>query len=233
MFQAIIFDCDGTLVDSEYTHYLAWKEAALMYGFVINKEQWPLFTGKCDELIADNFIKENKAIDKQALLAAKFHCFEKLQAQGMLPIVPTIQFVNQLAREKEKLGLKLGVASAARKVEIMSYLQNLKIRPFFDVVISGYDDLHEYDDPEGKNKPKPYVYLQAAKLLQVHPINCLAIEDSYTGVMSAVNAGCQVIAIPNQFTMNHDFSQANFVVESLAKYTFSDLLMHLKNKRQR
>lgn len=71
----------------------------------------------------------------------------------------------------------------------------------FDVIVS-VADLAEYTDLEGINKPKPYIYLQTAKLLGLHPEQCAAIEDSRTGISSAVNAGCISVAVRNAYTPN-------------------------------
>ncbi len=122
----------------------------------------------------------------------------------------------------------MGVASAALKVEIESHLANLGIRDLFEVVLSGYDDLEGYSDPDGVNKPKPYIYLHAAKLLRVHPTRCIAIEDSYTGVTSAVAAGCITVAVPNHFTKHHDLSRATVRIDTLVNLTVERFLEMVK-----
>ena len=91
----------------------------------------------------------------------------------------------------------MGLASASPKDEILLNLQQHQIEHLFDVIISGKDDLSEYNDPEGVNKPKPYIYLHAAKLLDISPQQCVVIEDSRSGVTAGVDAGCFVIAVPN------------------------------------
>ena len=63
-------------------------------------------------------------------------------------------------------------------------------------------------DLEGKNKPKPYIYLEAAQRLHVSPQHCLVFEDTEAGVMAASSAGMITIAVPNRFTSSQDFSRA-------------------------
>ena len=68
--------------------------------------------------------------------------FGKLQSAGIPPISATIEFLHLLAREKDNYGIKLAVASGARKEEILRNLKNLGIENYFDLVLSGYDDLN-------------------------------------------------------------------------------------------
>ena len=96
-------------------------------------------------------------------------------------------------------------------------------------MIVSADDLTEYSDPEGVNKPKPYIYLQAAKLLELRPEQCAAIEDSRTGISSAVSAGCIAVAIPNTYTAQQDLSHAHLKVISFVDMTPNDFLDTIAN----
>lgn len=86
----------------------------------------------------------------------------------------------------------------------------------------------EYKDPEGTNKPKPYVYLKAAKMLGIEPRQCIAIEDSRSGISAAVAAGCITVAVPNDFTKRQDLSHAHFKIESFAGLNFNGFLQQIK-----
>lgn len=93
--------------------------------------------------------------------------------------------------------------------------------------MSGKDDLQDYKDPEGINKPKPYIYIETAKRLGLKPTECIAIEDSHPGVMSSYSAGCITVAVPNSFSIYHDFSKSNLLVPSLHPYTVDQFLKEL------
>jgi HAD superfamily hydrolase (TIGR01509 family) len=162
----------------------------------------------------------------------KYEFFEKMLSKGIPPISSSIDFLHHLAQEKHKYEIKLAVASGARKKEILTNLRNLGIESYFDVIISGHDDLNEYEDLDGTNKPKPYIYLKAAKLLCVSPENCMAIEDSYAGLTSAVTAGCITIAIPNEYTQYHDLSSADIKLESFIGLSFKDILNKLSTNSE-
>ena len=84
-----------------------------------------------------------------------------------------VDFAKALSENKERLALKLGLASSAPKEEILINLKQVGLENAFDLVISGSDDLEKYIDEEGKNKPKPYIYIEAAKRLNIFPELCL------------------------------------------------------------
>lgn len=229
--KAIIFDCDGTLVNSEREHYLAWQGALQEKGHYLTKEFYiNHFSGQGDFEISKmtvDILGENLA---EELLSHKHKLFDEYSANGISPIEATVAFAKRLFEQKEKLGLKLAVASGARREEIIRHLKHLNIEHYFDVILSGKDDVAEYKDPEGTNKPKPYVYLKTAKMLGMKPEECAAIEDSHVGVTSAVAANCFTIAIPNPYTHQHDISQAHMKIDSFADLTVDEFFKMMPSK---
>ena len=224
MTKAIIFDCDGTLVDSEYAHFLSWRSALQRHGGDLVLEDYiSSYAGnpyeKNAKLLADKIGKKNVV---SQIIADKIIDFDELLKNGLPPIEATVDFVHRVAWEKKKMNLKIAVASAARRKDILSHLNHLGIAHHFDEIISGEDDLDHYSDPEGVNKPKPYIYLHAAKQLNVEPQHCIAIEDSNPGVTAAVVAGCYTIAIPNFYTQSQDFSLADKILPTLTGITIEE-----------
>lgn len=225
--KAVLFDCDGTLVDSEGAHFLAWQKTLEAKGVHLSAKQELQFTGMSDLFIAKSFVDSLGCRELDLLREKSLH-YSHLHEQGLPPIEPTVRFLKQLGAAKKELGLKLGVASAAAKEEVLSHLKHLEVEAFLDVILSGHDDLKGlYFDPEGINKPKPYIYLHAAKLLDVLPSECVVIEDSITGVMSAKAAGCFTIAIPNLLTKEHDLSAADMKIDSLSGINGFDFLKEI------
>jgi len=228
--KAIIFDCDGTLVDSEYAHYLAWQHALQQEGGDLTLEEYYSYVGKSVETNAKLLAEKIGSTHADRIMENKRKFYYVLQNEGLPRIEHVVDFVNRLAKDKQKYGFKLGVASAAKKNEILINLRNLEIDKFFDIVISGYDDLSHYSDPEGVNKPKPYIYLHVAKELGFLPHECVVIEDSLSGVISGVTAGCITIAVPNDYTRHQDLSTANVKLDSFVKITsYEDFLLMLTN----
>lgn len=215
--KAIIFDCDGTLVSNEEAHLSAWQKTLQRRGLTLTSQQRLLYAGMPDTVIAKHCSESIGKHCSDELLAEKNIYFHKLQQLGLPPIEATVDFLRRLANEKEHLGYKLGVASAAIKSEILSNLRQLGIEELLDVILSGHDDLIDFTDPEGVNKPKPYIYQHAMKKLGVFPAQCVVIEDSVTGVSSGVSAGCFTIAVPNIYTRNQNLSAAHLQIESFAE----------------
>ncbi|MBS0625148.1 MAG: HAD family phosphatase [Verrucomicrobia bacterium] len=219
--KAFIFDCDGTLVDSEGAHFAAWRQVAQKYGHELTEEDNLSQTGKPDDVIAKElagrFFKTY-----QLLWEEKNSCFHEFLMRGLPAMEATVKFLRRLLQEKGRF--KLAVASAAPKHEILINLKNLGLDGTLDLVISGHDDLGNYQDPAGVNKPKPYIYIEAAKQLGLSPSECIAIEDSYTGVTAASQAGCFTVAIPTTTSRKHDLSKASCILDSLTGFSISDLL---------
>ncbi len=91
----------------------------------------------------------------------------------------------------------------------MLLLKNQQLDSYFDLVIGG--------DMVRRKKPDPEIYLQALQTLGFAPQECIAFEDSEHGLNSAKNAGMYGVAIPNEFTMNHNFSRADLILTGLAE----------------
>lgn len=209
--EAIIFDCDGVLVDTEYLKFQAWKESLELYGVDLSLDEYKTVAGYSSKAILAK-IKEIKQIDiLDEVIAVKNERYKKLQKQGVKPIHEMIDIVRWLHKNKN---FKLALASSAPQKEIQENLRQIGLQDLFDLVISGSDDLVMINDPEGKNKPKPYIYLEAAKRLRVAPEVCIVIEDSSAGVEAASKAGMYAIAFPNEFTIDHDFTFASKVLSS-------------------
>jgi beta-phosphoglucomutase-like phosphatase (HAD superfamily) len=226
--KAIIFDCDGTLVDSEPAHHAAWQRAAQNQGYELSLEEYCSYVGYPTDVIAESLSKKIGKECSQEILKDKVERFLQIQLGGLPPIQHTVNFVHRLAQERERFNLRLGVASAAGKEEIHTHLKSLGIRSLFDVILSGRDDLEGYSDVEGVNKPKPYVYLHMAKVMNLMPSQCVVIEDSCSGVTAGVKAGCVTVAVPNSYSRKQDFSLADIKIESLGDMSVESFLNMVK-----
>lgn len=219
--KAVIFDCDGVLVDTEYLKFLAWQEALASQSIKFSIGEYMPLIGNSSKNIL-RMIEKAKGLEiSDQIIDLKNVKYKSLQKQGVKAIQPMVNFVHYLSENKKRLGLKLGVASSAPKEEILINLRQIGLDNVFDLVISGSDDLEDYIDTEGKNKPKPYIYQHAMKALSIFPAQCIVIEDSVTGVSSGVSAGCFTIAVPNIYTCNQDFSRAHLQIESFAGITIN------------
>jgi beta-phosphoglucomutase len=212
--EAVIFDCDGVLVDTEYLKFLAWQEALKSFDVEFSLEEYIPFVGHSSKNILSMIVKEKGFDIPKQVIDVKNKLYHSLQKKGVPPIQEMIDFARKIGEKKGALGIKLGLASSASQNEIRQNLRQIDLESIFDLIISGSDDLGNYEDAEGKNKPKPYIYIEAAKRLGVDPAKCLVFEDTTAGIEAAAGAGMIPIAVPNQFTANHDFAKAKEVVQS-------------------
>lgn len=219
-YDAIIFDCDGVLVDTEYTKFLAWKEALAHYHIPFTLEEYKVVLGNSSKRSMAMIMAAKKIkLPAKEVISKKNKIYKKLHAQSApKEIHPAVLLVRELVKNKESLHIKLGLASSPSKAEIMRNLKAVGLENAFDIIISGHDDLKDIHDPEGTNKPKPYIYERAAKWLHVAPEKCLVFEDSSAGVAAASQAGMTVFAVPNQYTKQQNFSKATRVLKSLSNF---------------
>ena len=230
-FQAIIFDCDGVLADTEYLHFLAWKEALETEEIPFSIEEYIPLVGHSSKNVL-RMIREAKNVDiPQTIIKVKTGKYRLLQKQGVPPIQEMVSFVLHLFESKQQSGIRLALASSAPKEEILANLRQIGLENAFEFIISGSDDLDAYTDIEGTNKPKPYIYIELAKRLGISPEFCLVFEDTKAGVDAAASAGMVAVAVPNRFTLTHDFSNAHRIISSYEEFTSSDILIQISKKR--
>lgn len=223
---AVIFDCDGVLADTErYGHLQAFNQTFREFGLPL---QWSeddyaaklQIAGGKERMASEltpQFVAANNLPSgpgDQAALVATWHkrkteIYAELVASGQLPPRPG---VARLIGDICDAGWRLGVASTSAERSVRAILQcvldaghlsNAQV----DVVLAG--------DCVPRKKPAPDIYLTALELLGVEPGNTLVIEDSRNGLMAADSAGLKCVITVNAYTEQEDFSEAVLVVSSL------------------
>jgi len=185
-FDAIIFDMDGVIVDSEPHHEKSFREIFQEMGYgETHGIDFPHYYGRSDRALWIDFIaKHNPTQSLEELCAWKERHFIKLIKREQPIFEPLPKLVCALARK-----YKLAVASGSFHPVIDAILEMENLRQFFPVVVSAQDVKH--------GKPAPDIFLRAAELLKVTPERCFVIEDSAAGVAAGKAAGMTVIAITN------------------------------------
>ena len=185
-FQAIIFDMDGVIVDSEPLHERAFRDVFHELGCgQTHGMNFATYYGRSDEALWRDFIAKHRPIQSlPELLAWKRNRFLTLLRAEQ----PLFEGLPELV-EKLATRFALAVASGSPHSVIDGVLELRDLRRFFPVVVSAQDVAHE--------KPAPDIFLRAADLLRVPPAEACVIEDSAAGVRAARAAGMRVIAITN------------------------------------
>ena len=200
-YQAIIFDMDGVIVDSEPRHERAFREIFNEMGYAEHGIHFPDYYGRSDRAVWTDFIAKHKPKQPlEELTEWKQRRFLELIRQDK-PIFPGLsELVEALSRE-----YPLAVASGSLHAVIEEVLALRELKRFFEAVVSVQD--------VARPKPSPDVFLRAAELLGVTPVGCCVIEDSAAGVEAAIAAGMSVIAITNSLPVEK-LMRANHVVSS-------------------
>ncbi len=183
-FKAVIFDMDGVIVDTEPEYQRVELELVSNSGDAISIADFKEYKG-VHPIVMWTDIKKKHHLPQTVgeLYEAEKKMMEAYYKKGKLRVIkPTVKLIKQA----HKNGYKTAVASASEKVNILQVLKRLRISKYFDAVVS-------CNDVE-KSKPDPDIYLLAAKLLGVSTAECVVIEDSIAGTISAKTAGMKALA---------------------------------------
>lgn len=202
---AVIFDMDGVIVDSEPRHERAFLEVVQQIGYGDRHGLvFSDYVGRSDQELWVDFVTRNQPQQSLAELLA-------MKRQRVIEILrrdqPLFQGLPELV-EKLSGRYRLALASGSERPIVEEVLNLGGLRRFFAVTISGSDIR--------RGKPAPDIFLRAARLLDVSPSACCAIEDSKPGVAAGLAAGMQVIAITNTHPAR-DLSHATRVVKTYAE----------------
>jgi len=201
-FEAVIFDMDGVIVDSEPRHERAFRDVFESIGYADNHGiHFPDYYGKSDQLVWRDFVERHHPPHTHGELMSRR---EERFIEIVVEDEPIFEGIPALVASL--IGrMKLAVASGSRHAIISAVLGMKDLRRHFPVVVSSEDV------PRGK--PKPDIFLRAAELLEVEPARCVVIEDSVAGVEAGLAAGMDVIAITNSFERSR-LDRASVVVDS-------------------
>ncbi|MFN8454218.1 MAG: HAD family phosphatase [Anaerolineae bacterium] len=211
VFEAIIFDLDGTLIDTETADLRACELLYQEHGLALTPEYWAAnivgYKESYERILLDLTQRNNgHGLDMDTLRLR----FRELWSNN-LHRIDTMPGVRQLLPALAGAGYPMAIATASDRPWTQRWLNHLNLSPYFQAVATGDDVIH--------NKPAPDVYQFAAAQLRVRPERCLVFEDSLPGLTAATTAGMTVVAVRSHLTKNLNFGQADLIINSLSEVT--------------
>jgi HAD superfamily hydrolase (TIGR01509 family) len=205
-FQAVIFDLDGLIIDSEPLQLRAINQALAPVGITLTEADWVLRVGyKSIETIRRLQAQHGFDQNPDEIERDKVRAYQQIIREGdALKLMPGVCEAIHACQDAQ---LALALASSSVRADIAVILDTFELSGLFDVVVAG--------DEVSKGKPDPEIFLKAAEGLAVDPAACLVLEDAPSGIAAAHAAGMVSIAIPNRFTQHQNFNEAQVIVATL------------------
>ena len=211
MFEVVIFDLDGLLVDSEPLQFEAYRQTFSRSGASLKLSDWPEWH-RLEASAARWIDAHNLQLDAEKIRAEKKDVYEELIENGLTLKPGAKNLVESLSKQ-----CRLCIASGSRPESIEACLNRFSLTTHFE---------HQFSATLLKRKkPYPDVYVEALSWMQVSPQQTLAIEDSETGLQAAISAGIKCVVCPDGFMPDPpaDYAGAALVVGSLEELTLSEL----------
>lgn len=204
MIQAILFDLDGLMVDSEPHSIASWQAVLARRGAAFDQPTLDRILGLRLSETAQMAIDLFHLPDRPADLAREKTEYQITHLDSNVAAMPGL---IELLDEIDQRGVSKAIASSGIRRYVLAVLKATQLTDRFSVIITGDDVIN--------GKPAPDVFLKAAQTLNVDPPHCLVLEDAPAGVQAAKAAGMMCIAVPNEHTRALDLSPADEVVPSL------------------
>lgn len=213
LLQAVVFDFDGVIIDTEKARYEAMQEIYSSYGQKLPLDIWLKSVGHASYVIHPFDLLMDltgKRLDCEMLKSK--HKEIEMEFADALPVLPGV--VDRL-EEVCASGGKLAIASSSSRGWVEGHLKKRDLFRYFNVTVCRGDTVN--------HKPDPEPYLTALRLMRCSAEHAFAVEDSPTGINAALSAGMTCIAVGCSLTRNLDLSKAHYVFDSLSSVSFIEL----------
>lgn len=198
--KAVIFDRDGVIIDTEGVVIDSVRKAFMELGIKVDEKEFAKLVGRGPDIFK-NYFQDDKNFN--------FDEFRKIQREIFYKNIDSAKYFEdalELVRSLYAKKINIAMTTSAGREGTLLILNKVGIDQMFRVIVTKEDC---------KNlKPHPEPYITTARKLEVEPQFCLVIEDTALGVEAAKKAGMNCIAVPNEYTKNQDFSNADVVVQS-------------------
>ena len=221
MIEALLFDFDGLLVDSESVAFQTWQEAYREHGAELAVERWAAAIGTIGGFDPLEHLEESlgRAIDREAVERA-----QREREHALAVVQPFRPGVVEYLTEARERGIRVAIVSSSSNAWIAGHLERLDTVDGWACIVCANGDV-------ARAKPRPTLYLEALDNLGVAPEAAIAFEDSPNGVAAARAAEIFCVAVPNSVTAQLDLSEADLLVESLEAISLRELLRVVAERR--
>lgn len=183
----VLFDMDGVVLDTEKLYARFWAKAAHALGYPMTYEQalgMRSLNNEAGQAKLESYF--GPGVSRSVMRDKRV---ELMDAYVAIHGVDPKPGIHELLDALRGQGIRCAIATSSPKARARMYLDSLGLTEKFDCICSGHDVAH--------GKPEPDIYLHAAACLGLDPENCLAIEDSPAGILSACRAGCHAVLVPD------------------------------------
>jgi len=212
----VLWDLDGTLIDSADHHYAAWKGALAERGRAHSREEFAHYFGRRNDVILKEMFGDSLSEEEADRLANdKEERYRRLVRADGLELLPGVE--GWLRRLKAK-GFRQALATMAPRANVTVVVGVLGLGSLLDATVAAEDVEH--------GKPDPGIFLEAARRLGVPPERCVVVEDAPAGLEGARRAGMRSVGV---LSGHHGALEADVVVRSLDELepgTFERLIHH-------
>jgi beta-phosphoglucomutase len=200
MTRAVLWDLDGTLVDSAEEHWQAWRETVEADGLSVTREQFRETFGQRNDAILARWYGDALSVERRRAIghAKEARYRDLVAAGGLVPLPGAAEWVRRLAGD----GWRQAVASSAPRLNVEVVVHALGLDAHFAALVAAEDVVH--------GKPAPDVFLAAAERLATPAARCIVVEDAAAGIEAARRAGMRNIGLGAA-----GFAPADVVVPSL------------------
>ncbi len=217
--KAVILDMDGVIVDSEHR----WK--------VVEKPFFKELLGSWTEEDGKHIVGFNvvdiytRLKEKHGLTLTRADFVERcgeLAKEVYGRQAKLLDGLTGFLNDMKAHGVRMGLASSSPRTWIDIVLKRFELAPLFEATVAG-------DEVDGKTKPQPEPYLRAARLLNLAPSDCVAVEDSSVGIKAAKGAGMACVGFRSEDNEGQDLSAADFEAKGFAALDYQSLIARLKS----
>lgn len=204
--RAVVFDFDGTILDTETADFVSWQEVFTDHGVELTLEAFSLGIGTGSGSF--DIYAHLETLTTRTVVVEAIRSVRRSRNEALVEVEVVRPGIQAWVDDARRLGLKLGIASSSPVSWVEGHLERVGLLPAFECIRCA--------DHVTQTKPSPELYLAACEALGVSPAEAIAVEDSPNGIAAARAAGLYCIAVPNSVTMKLDLSGADLCLESLA-----------------